>query len=174
VSHGSNHAHLEGDRIVFSKLVIKERKKPEKFWLPHGRPSDDRAFACSSRVFPKASQIKALYKLWHYQFTTMEKRPDERIDHLDQRRGADNRVKLVKPQCLERCNVQVKKPIGAIEPWLSLKGMVMLLLALRLMTQMMMVPSEHQCLSDLLRHLSKELGINHCGLLITQNRHPVS
>jgi adenine-specific DNA methylase len=31
-------------------------------------PSDDREFAFSSRVFPKASQIKALYKLWHYQF----------------------------------------------------------------------------------------------------------
>src|SRR2546426_3541593 len=46
---------------------MKDRKKPEKFWLPHGMPSDDRAFAFSSRVFPKASQIKALYKLWHYQ-----------------------------------------------------------------------------------------------------------
>src|SRR5262249_46415738 len=46
---------------------MKERKKPEKFWLPHGMPSDDREFAFSSRVFPKASQIKALYKLWHYQ-----------------------------------------------------------------------------------------------------------
>src|SRR2546425_6152557 len=46
---------------------MKDRKKPEKFWLPHGMPSDDRAFAFSSRVFPKASQIKTLYKLWHYQ-----------------------------------------------------------------------------------------------------------
>src|SRR4030095_15571826 len=46
---------------------MKERKKPEKFWLPHGMPSDDREFAFSSRVFPKASQIQALYKLWHYQ-----------------------------------------------------------------------------------------------------------
>src|SRR6266487_663535 len=45
-------------------------KKPEKFWLPHGMPSDDREFAFSSRVFPKASQIKALYKLWHYQSRT--------------------------------------------------------------------------------------------------------
>src|SRR6266446_10545348 len=67
VSDRSNHEHLEGDRIVFSKLVMKDRKKPEKFWLQHGMPSDDRAFAFSSRVFPKASQIKALYKLWHYQ-----------------------------------------------------------------------------------------------------------
>src|SRR2546428_4814985 len=31
-------------------------------------PSDDRAFAFSSRVFTKASQIKTLYKLWHYQW----------------------------------------------------------------------------------------------------------
>src|SRR5207245_7796892 len=67
VSDRSNHEHLEGDRIVFSKLVMKDRKKPEKFWLPHGMPSDDREFAFSSRVFPKASQIKAAYKLWHYQ-----------------------------------------------------------------------------------------------------------
>src|SRR2546428_11268347 len=49
---------------------MKDRKKPEKFWLPHGMPSDDRAFAFSSRVFPKASQIKTLYKLWHYQNTS--------------------------------------------------------------------------------------------------------
>src|SRR5262249_37016290 len=49
---------------------MKDRKKPEKFWLPHGMPSDDREFAFSSRVFPKASQIKALYKLWHYQNNT--------------------------------------------------------------------------------------------------------
>ncbi len=47
---------------------MKDRKKPEKFWLPHGMPSDDREFAFSSRVFPKASQIKAPCKLWHYQF----------------------------------------------------------------------------------------------------------
>src|SRR4030095_8304510 len=40
---------------------MKERKKPEKFWLPHGMPSDDREFAFSSRIFPKASQIQALY-----------------------------------------------------------------------------------------------------------------
>jgi len=31
-------------------------------------PSDDRAFAFSSRVPPKALKIKAPYKAWHYQF----------------------------------------------------------------------------------------------------------
>src|SRR5215467_14528225 len=46
---------------------MKDRKKPDKFLLPHGMSSDDRKFAFSSRVFPKAAQIKAPYKLWHYQ-----------------------------------------------------------------------------------------------------------
>src|SRR4029453_1514637 len=40
-------------------------KKLEKFLLPHGRPSDDRSFAFSSRVPSKAAKIKAL-KLWKY------------------------------------------------------------------------------------------------------------
>src|SRR5207253_923032 len=39
---------------------MKERKKPEKFLLPLGRPSDDRSFAFSSRVLSKAAKIKAL------------------------------------------------------------------------------------------------------------------
>src|SRR5262245_57021817 len=46
---------------------MKDRKKPEKFLLPHGMPSDEREFAFSSRVPPKALKIKALYKSWHYQ-----------------------------------------------------------------------------------------------------------
>src|SRR5207245_2137000 len=62
-----NHEHLEGDRIVFSKLLMKDRKKPDKFLLPHGMPSDDRELAFSSRVPPKALKIKVPYKSWHYQ-----------------------------------------------------------------------------------------------------------
>src|SRR5262252_6275140 len=69
VSDRQNYEHFEGDRIVFSKLVMKDRKKPDKFLLPHRVPSDDREFAFSSRVFPKVAQIKAPYKLWHYQIT---------------------------------------------------------------------------------------------------------
>src|SRR6266702_1998130 len=48
---------------------MKDRKKPDKFLLPHGMPSDDREFAFSSRVPPKALKIKAPYKSWHYQYT---------------------------------------------------------------------------------------------------------
>src|SRR5713101_5970475 len=69
VSDRSDHEHLEGDRIVFSKLLMKKRKKPEKFLLPHGMPSDEREFAFSSRVPPKALKIKAPYKAWHYQWS---------------------------------------------------------------------------------------------------------
>src|SRR5947209_6446018 len=50
---------------------MKDRKKPEKFLLPHGMPSDDREFAFSSRVPPKALKIKAPYKSWHYQDTAL-------------------------------------------------------------------------------------------------------
>src|SRR5256885_1700468 len=39
---------------------MKERKKPEKCLLPHGRPSDDRSCAFSSRAPSKAAKIKAL------------------------------------------------------------------------------------------------------------------
>src|SRR4249920_2114237 len=46
---------------------MKKRKKPDKFLLPHGMPSDEREFAFSSRVLPKALKIKAPYKSWHYQ-----------------------------------------------------------------------------------------------------------
>src|SRR5437867_616421 len=50
---------------------MKKRKKPDKFLLPHGMPSDEREFAFSSRVLPKALKIKAPYKSWHYQLIFM-------------------------------------------------------------------------------------------------------
>src|SRR5262245_33896480 len=50
---------------------MKDRKKPEKFLLPHGMPSDARELAFSSRVPPKALKIKAPYKSWHYQLRVM-------------------------------------------------------------------------------------------------------
>ncbi len=67
VSQCSGHEYLEGDEIIFSKLLMKNRKKPGKFLLPHGIPSDECQCAFSSRVFHKASKIKAPYKLWNYQ-----------------------------------------------------------------------------------------------------------
>lgn len=62
VGDGENHERLAGDPMVFAELVLKDRKKPEKCVRPHGMPSDERCLAFSSRVFPKASRIKAAEK----------------------------------------------------------------------------------------------------------------
>src|SRR2546422_11436297 len=67
VRHRSHHEDLEGDRIVFSEFLMKDRKKPEKFLPPHGMPSDGCEFAFSSRVPPKALTIKIPYTSWNYQ-----------------------------------------------------------------------------------------------------------
>src|SRR4029434_8061623 len=61
---------------------MKDRQKPDKFLLPHRMPSDDRACACSSRVFPKAAQIKAPYKLWHYQHYAWDVTPRASVSLL--------------------------------------------------------------------------------------------
>src|SRR3989442_15902257 len=63
VGHSSDHEHFEGDRVVFSELLVKNGEKPEKFLRPHGMPSDVCSFAFSSRVFPGASKIKASHNL---------------------------------------------------------------------------------------------------------------
>jgi hypothetical protein len=41
VSDREDHKHCEGDRIVFAKRLMKNRKKPDQFLLPHGIPSDE-------------------------------------------------------------------------------------------------------------------------------------
>jgi hypothetical protein len=71
VGQRSHHEDLEGDGIVVSKLLMKNREKPDKFLLPHGMPSNDGGFAFSSRVFPKASKIKPPYNSWNYQWNSL-------------------------------------------------------------------------------------------------------
>ena len=58
--------------MVVSKLLMKNRKKPDTFLLPHGMPSNDGGFAFSSRVFPKASKIKPPYNSWNYQILELQ------------------------------------------------------------------------------------------------------
>jgi hypothetical protein len=41
VGEGKHQKDLEGDRIAFSKLLLKVGEKPGKLLLPHGMPSDD-------------------------------------------------------------------------------------------------------------------------------------
>ena len=79
-------------------------------------------------------------------FATLERGPAESMDHLDQRGGAEHRVALLKHQGLSGLKVMRKEPIGAIEPPGSFTGMGPFLPGLALMTQMIMVPSDHECL----------------------------
>jgi hypothetical protein len=102
-------------------------------------------------------------------FATLKRRPDEPLDHLDQRGGADNRVELIKHHGLEGRKVLRKEPIGDIEPLGSCAVMGTFVLGLALMTQMIMVPSDEERVSDVLRHPLQELGIQHCGVLIRPN-----
>src|SRR3979490_2487524 len=54
---------------------MKDRKKPEKFLLPHGMPSDGCEFAFSSRVPSKALTIKIPYTSRNYQCKTLQNTP---------------------------------------------------------------------------------------------------
>jgi len=53
----------------------------------------------------------------------------------------------------------VKEAFGTIEPLVSLVLMVALVLGLRLVGEMLVVPSQHQCISDLLRYEVKQCGM---------------
>jgi hypothetical protein len=99
----------------------------------------------------------------------MKRRAEERMDHLDQGGGADNRVEWITPPSVYGCKVMVQEPIGAIEPLVSCTVMVTFLLGLALMTQMIMVPSDQGRVEDVLRDPLQELCIHHCGVLRRDN-----
>jgi hypothetical protein len=64
---GSSHQHFESDAIALAKLLMKEREKPGKFFLPHGMSSCVGVFAFSWRIIPQAFRIKTLWISWNYQ-----------------------------------------------------------------------------------------------------------
>src|SRR4030095_16758561 len=80
---------------------MKKAQKPEKFWLPHGMPSDEREFAFSSRVLPKALKIKAPYKSWHYQ-SRGRKRRHTRAVHQERPGQKTRRSRAFPPYTLPR------------------------------------------------------------------------
>lgn len=63
------------------------------------------------------------------------------MDHFDQRRGADNRVDLLKPQRVEWCKRLIKETCGASQPRVSFALMVTLVFGWRLIAAMSMVSS---------------------------------
>ena len=100
---------------------------------------------------------------------TLERGPAESIDHLDQRGGAEHRVALLKHHGLSGLKVMRKEPIGAIEPPGSFTGMGPFLPGWAWMTQMLRVPSDHACLSDLRRPPLQERCRPQCGWLLRDN-----
>jgi hypothetical protein len=88
----------------------------------------------------------------------MEIRAEERIDHLDQRGGPDNRVELVKHQHVEGVKGVTKETVSARQAERSFSLMVALLIRPRLGASMIRVPGQHEEIEGLLWHHSTEVS----------------
>ena len=107
-------------------------------------------------IMVKHDQIQGL--LGDLPFATIEIGAYERIDHLDQRGGPDNRVELVAHQRIERLKGVAKKTVGTCQPEVSFSLMVAPLLGPRLIAAMIMVPGQHEEISGIVRHHSMEFN----------------
>ena len=76
----------------------------------------------------------------------MKGRSDECLDQFDQRRSLNNGIQFLKHHRLKRCKLIIKEPFGKIQPLLTLVLMVALLLGRRLVGEMLVVPSQHECI----------------------------
>jgi len=96
--------------------------------------------------------------------TTIKIRPNERIDHLDERGGPDNRVELVEHQGFQGIKLVANEPFGAGQSERAFSVMIALGMCRRLIGEMLMVPREHEKLADLVRHDGPEFRINGFGV----------
>ncbi len=97
-------------------------------------------------------------------FGAIQIRSHERIDQCDQCRGWHNGIKFFKHQHVKQCELMVKEACSKIEPLLALVLMVTRVLGRRLVGELFMVPSQHQCISELLRQQAKKFGMHGFGL----------
>ena len=86
------------------------------------------------------------------------------MDQFDQRRGLHNGIQFLKNHRFQRCKLMIKETFGNIQPLLALVLMVALVLGLRLVGEMLVVPSQHACISYLLRDKVKQFDMDGCGL----------
>ena len=98
-------------------------------------------------------------------FATIAIGANKTIDHLDQRGGPYNGVEFIKHQGFERVKFLAQEPFGARQPALSFSVMRTLGIGLRLVEEMIMVPRQHEKISDIVRHHRTEFSINRLGLL---------
>src|SRR2546425_13269607 len=66
---------------------------------------------------------------------------------------------------LEQIKLIIQKPLGKIEPLLTLALMIMRFPTMRLVAQMVMMPSQYESINNGLGHEVKQLGMNRFDLL---------
>ena len=113
-------------------------------------------------IMGKHEEIEGL--LGDLPFATIERGPNERIDHFDQRGGSDNGIKLVEHQRFEGLTLIAQEPFGACQPEVAFSLMVALWLRPRLVEEMLMVPGQYEKLTGLVRHHGTEFRISCFGL----------
>ena len=95
-------------------------------------------------ILVKHEQIEGL--LGDLPFGAIEGRSNECIDQFDQRRGLHNSIQFLKNHRFQRFKLIIKETFGHLQPLLALVLMVALVLGLRLLGEMLVVPSQHPCI----------------------------
>jgi hypothetical protein len=114
-------------------------------------------------VMVKHEQISGL--LGDLPFGAIAGRSDEGIDQFDQRRGLNNGIQFLKNHRLKQCTLIIKETFSKIQPLLALVLMVALLLGMRVVGEMLVVPSQYECISYLLRYKGKQCDMQGFGLV---------
>jgi len=124
------------------------------------------ALAFTARVAPMVlGTHEQIYgRLGDLPCATLERGPHERLDHLDERGGPDNRVERVEHQGFEGVKLVANEPCGACQPARAFSVMIALGMCRRVVGEMLMVPREHEKLAGLVRHDGPEFRLNGFGL----------
>ena len=113
-------------------------------------------------VMGKQEQMEGLWG--DVPFGALEGRSNSCMDQCDQRRGVHHSIQFLKNHRLQRCKLILKETFGHRQPLLALVLMGALVLGLRLGGEMLVVPSQPQCISDLLRYKVKKCDMPGFGL----------
>jgi len=128
----------------------------------------NRCFALASAtlvatmIMIEHDQIEGL--LGHLTFGAMKRRSDQCIDHFNQRCGLHNRIEFLAYPPLQRITLAIKKTCRKGQPIVTLSSVILLFLAMRLIGEVIMVPRQHSCIDDLLRHEIKQCGMHQLNL----------
>ena len=105
-------------------------------------------------VVRKHDQIPGL--LGHVTFGAVQRRPQKGMHHFNERGGCHNRIELFKYQRFVGYTRVVQKPFSQVQPWLTLFLVGLFFLAMRLLGKVVVVPSQHQGIHNLIGHQLKK------------------